>query len=160
MSIKKFLNKLKSTEKFHHLAQHRRSNSKGLISLGVNKNNNEREVEEETPRNKRKTYIKQSTMANPDLDSMMVKDLLNPEFTKNKMTTSFKHQPNKEVWKLSIYELGKKQFHVFDNKITANYNIPIIPEDETLIVCVNFSSKELKMLLIDRLNINPIMYSE
>ena len=89
-----------------------------------------------------------------------MKDLLNPEFTKSKMTNSFKHQPNKELWKLSIYELGKKQYHVFDNKITANYSVPIIPEDETLIVCVNFSSKELKMLLIDRLNINPIMYSE
>jgi hypothetical protein len=41
---------------------------------------------------------------------------------------------NKTGWKFYIFELGKKLYHIFENKLLADYNIPIVPEDETIIV--------------------------
>lgn len=41
-----------------------------------------------------------------------------------------------------------------------NSDIPLVPGDETLIMCINFSHKELKTLLLDKLKVDPIMYYE
>lgn len=105
----------------------------------------------------RRSLFKQSTLLN---DKSMLKDVMDAHASNIKPLSSFQHKTIKEHWKLCIFELGKRQYHSFENKMSANYNIPIVPEDETLIVCVNFSHKELKTLLIDKLEVNPIMYYE
>ncbi|CAI2387741.1 unnamed protein product [Moneuplotes crassus] len=130
-------------------------------SLGIsNNNNNENEKENNESSQARKSFFKQNTQVNPDIDKILVNDLIDNETTTPKMVNSFNHKPEEDHWKLCIFELGKSQYHVFKNKMIANYDLPIIPEDETLILCVNFSQKELKSLLRERLQINPILYSE
>lgn len=105
----------------------------------------------------RNILFKQSALLN---DKSMLKDVMDAHVTNIKPLSSYQHNSKKENWKLCIFELGKRQYHTFENKMSANYNIPIVPEDETLIICVNFSHKELKTLLIDKLEVNPIMYYE
>mmetsp|Transcript_27544 Transcript_27544/g.31707 ORF Transcript_27544/g.31707 Transcript_27544/m.31707 type:complete len:195 (+) Transcript_27544:160-744(+) len=68
--------------------------------------------------------------------------------------------PVKENWQFCVYQMKKKKYQIFRNGISDNLNIPVGPEDETLIMCINFREKELKTLLIDKLKVNPIMYYE
>lgn len=41
---------------------------------------------------------------------------------------------SKSDWRFYIFQLGKKVYHLFENKLLADYNIPITPEDETIII--------------------------
>ena len=68
--------------------------------------------------------------------------------------------PAKENWEFCIFEVRKKKYRVFKNGISDKLNIPLGPDDETLIMCFNFKKSELKTLLIDKLNVNPIMFYE
>ena len=68
--------------------------------------------------------------------------------------------PAKENWEFWIFEVRKKKYHVFKNGISGKLNIPLGPDDETLIICKNFSKNELKTLLVDRLGINAFMFYE
>ncbi|CAI2358831.1 unnamed protein product [Moneuplotes crassus] len=139
----------------------RKIESRKSISLGVIKNNNEEQEKEPSPPPKaRLSLYKQSTLMNTDIDRLLCNDLFDSEAATPKIVNSFNHKPVTDQWKLCIFELGKAQYHTFHNKMIANYDIPIVPEDETVILCVNFSQKELKSLLKDRLEINPILYSE
>ena len=42
--------------------------------------------------------------------------------------------PAKENWEFCIFEVRKKKYHVFKNGINEKLNIPLGPEDETLIM--------------------------
>jgi hypothetical protein len=79
----------------------------------------------------RKSLFKQSSLIN---DKSMLQDVMAAHVTNIKPLSSFQHKPLKDHWKMCIFELGKRQYHMFENKMSANYNIPIVPEDETLIV--------------------------
>lgn len=68
--------------------------------------------------------------------------------------------PVKENWQFWVFLMKKRKYHVFKNGISDKLNIPTGPEDETLIMCINFREKELKTILIDKLNVNPIMFYE
>ena len=53
-----------------------------------------------------------------------------------------------------------QKYHIFKNGISDKLNIPTGPEDETLIMWINFREKELKTILLDKLNLNPIIFYE
>ena len=114
---------------------HRSEGSMRSMSVNLGGNNNEEEKEKEEAKpveaEQRKTLFKQKTMVNPDIDRAILKGILSSPANPLK---SFNAKPSKEHWKLCIFELGKRQYHVFENKMVANYNIPIVPEDETLIL--------------------------
>ena len=97
------------------------------------KNNNNNESLAEPPR-ARATLLKQNTMLNTHLGKSILKDIMTNQVIGTKPAHSFNIKPNKEHWRFCIFELGKKQYHMFENKMVANYNMPIDPEDETLIV--------------------------
>lgn len=123
------------------------------------KNNNEEDESKSLRDSPNRSIHRQNTIINDALGKGLLNDILKQQ-TDTRISNSFHSKPMKEHWRLCIFELGKKQYHIFENKLLANYNIPIVPEDETVIVCVNFSHKELRMLLIDRLDVNPIMFYE
>ena len=68
--------------------------------------------------------------------------------------------PAKENWEFCIFEVKKMKYHVFKNGINSKLNIPLGSDDETLIMCLNFKKSELKTLLIDKLDVSPIMFYE
>lgn len=68
--------------------------------------------------------------------------------------------PVKENWRFCVFQLKKKKYHVFKNGINGRFNIPMDENDETMFMCVNFTEKELKSLLINKLGVNPIMFYE
>lgn len=49
---------------------------------------------------------------------------------------------------------------MFMNKMEARYNIDLNPSEETVVICTNFSDKELRILLLEKLNLNPVIYYE
>lgn len=139
-NYKEFRN-TKESFKLNQKNSMRQRESRKSISLGVIKNNNNDEEQEPVPAPQqptsttpRKSIMKQSTLVNTDLDRIMVNDLLDKDTSPAKVMKSFNYKPQKEHWKLSIFELGKEQYHVFDNKMFVNYDIPIVPEDETVIL--------------------------
>lgn len=68
--------------------------------------------------------------------------------------------PPKENWEFCVFQMKKKKYHVFKSGISDKLNIPISPDEETLIMCLNFRDNELKKLLVDKLKVSPIMYYE
>lgn len=140
--------------------------NKSFLSVDTKKSVEDFESSNADSYNKRGTKVvqndgdnlfKQSTLIN---DISLMKDVMAARPSYVKPLNLPEDKPAKERWKLCIFELGKKQYHSFENKKSADYNIPLVPEDETLIICVNFSQKELKSLLIDKLDVNPIMHYE
>lgn len=71
---------------------------------------------------------------NTDIDRILVNDLMDNDNSTPRIMKSFNHKPEPDKWKLCIFELGKGQYHVFQNKMIANYDLPIVPEDETVIL--------------------------
>jgi len=58
-----------------------------------------------------------------------------------------KEEPQSEGWHFYIFEMGKKKYHSFQTKNKNNFKkVNLDPNDETLIICVNFTEKELRTL--------------
>jgi hypothetical protein len=68
--------------------------------------------------------------------------------------------PARENWQFCVFQVRKRKYNILKNGISEKINIPLGPDDETLIMCLNFSEKELKTLLVDMLKIDPIIYYE
>ena len=109
--------------------------------------------------------------------SMKVKVILTVLLQKNKQTDANKslfggmfsglsnnigdvEGPARENWQFCVFQVRKRKYNILKNGISSNLNIPLGPEDETLIMCLNFSDQELKTLLVDMLKVEPIIYYE
>ena len=68
--------------------------------------------------------------------------------------------PARENWQFWVFQVRKRKYNILKNGISDKLNIPLGPNDETLIMCLNFSDKELKTLLVDMLKVNTIIYYE
>ena len=68
--------------------------------------------------------------------------------------------PARENWQFCVFQVRKRKYNILKNGISSKLNIPLGPEDETLIMCLNFSDQELKTLLVDMLKVEPIIYYE
>ena len=68
--------------------------------------------------------------------------------------------PAKDNWQFCVFQIRKRKYNILKNGISSKLNIPLGPGDESLIMCLNFSDKELKTLLVDMLKIEPIIYYE
>ena len=66
----------------------------------------------------------------------------------------------RENWQFCVFQIRKKKYNILKNGISSKLNIPLGPGDESLIMCLNFSDKELKTLLVDMLNVDIIIYYE
>ena len=89
-----------------------------------------------SPGHKRlKTLIKQKTFLNAIMGAKAFKDILSSNSNKAPEFKSFQAKSAKFAWQFCIFEMSKKKYHLFDNKLKADYNnIPINPDDETLMV--------------------------
>ena len=68
--------------------------------------------------------------------------------------------PARENWQFWVFQVRKRKYNILKNGISDKLNIPLGSEDETLIMWLNFSDKELKTLLVDMLKVNTIVYYE
>lgn len=69
-------------------------------------------------------------------------------------------KPRPKIGNCVSSNLGNKQYHLFEDSGSVNSDIPLVPGDETLIMCINFSAKELRTLLLDKLKVDDIMFYE
>jgi hypothetical protein len=89
----------------------------------------------EKPRMRLNTLIKQKTLLNTLIGAKAFKDIVMANSARRNDLKSFQHMDKKDGWKFCIFEMGKKRYHLFNNKLQADYNnIPISSDDETLMI--------------------------
>ena len=67
---------------------------------------------------------------------------------------------NKTNWKFSIFNLKKRDYRQFYNFNWESLNTQFDGDSEVILAWINFSERELKTLLIDYLNVNPMIFYE
>lgn len=107
-----------------------------------------------------KPFGKAAAAFNGNFGMNLFKDILKLKSSKTQDSEDAEQDDRHKTWRLCVFEVPKKQYHVFGRKDFASSNIPVSAEEETLIVCVNFSNKELKLLLLNKLKVNPVMFYE
>lgn len=78
--------------------------------------------------------IKRKPLFSSTLGGNLLGNILNKNFADPSGESPSKAQHSNKGWKLAIFEMGKRQYHLFENSTSANYDIPLVPGDETLII--------------------------
>lgn len=87
-----------------------------------------------TEERQRKSFKRQNTLLNACIRKTLFNEIItNYNNPQTKLTQSLQHKPSNDIWRLFVFEMGKKKYHEFRHKMQS-YDIPLVPNDETLIV--------------------------
>lgn len=84
--------------------------------------------------NNQPSLSKQNSMVNTNIGKSILKFIMPHQTSPMNSAPSYDTKRYNEHWRFCIFELSKRQYHIFEDKMTANYNMPIDPDDQTLIV--------------------------